>query len=294
MCTEDMRCCICKEEGHLAIDCQHSWYRRPPPSLGLSPETVADDPVPDPTGDTVAESSVESAPAPTLDTVVGGSGPASTAEEPSSHAADTEDTCPSQPDAADLESQPDGSVSAPDLDSQVPLFSGDQPSPSSEAAVPAASPPADTFVPSVSDSTLGRIPSASEDPVPSVTDSALAEVEMPHVSEDPVPSVSDSTLAEVDLPLASVDLAPSVSDSALAQVPSPSDAPALDLTPPMKMVMMMIWATLFPLWKPRSWRRLGRGFPARRVSARRSWLGRLQPPIPLLLCARQPDPTRQE
>ena len=225
MCPEDMRCCICKEEGHLAIDCQHSWYRRPPPSLGLSPETVADDPVADPTADTV-----ESAPAPTLDT--GASGPASTAEEPSSHVADTEDTCPSQPDAADLESQPDGSGSAPDLDSQVPLFSGDQPSPSSEAAVPAASPPADTFVPSVSDSTLGRIPSASEDPVPSVTDSALAEVEMPHVSEDPVPSVSDSTLAEVDLPPASVDLAPSVSDSALAQVPSPSDAPALDLTPP--------------------------------------------------------------
>ena len=225
MCPEDMRCCICKEEGHLAIDCQHSWYRRPPPSLGLSPETVADDPVADPTADTV-----ESAPAPTLDT--GASGPASTAEEPSSHVADTEDTCPSQPDAADLESQPDGSVSAPDLDSQVPLFSGDQPSPSFEAAVPAASPPADTFVPSVSDSTLGRIPSASEDPVPSVTDSALAEVEMPHVPEDPVPSVSDSTLAEVDLPPASVDLAPSVSDSALAQVPSPSDAPALDLTPP--------------------------------------------------------------
>ena len=111
------------------------------------------------------------------------------------------------------------------MDSQVPLFSGDQPSPSSEAAV-------DTFVPSVSDSTLGRIPSASEDPVPSVTDSALAEVETPHVSEDPVPSVSDSTLAEIDLPPASVDLAPSVSDSALAQVPSPSDAPALDLTPP--------------------------------------------------------------
>ena len=231
MCPEDMRCCICKEEGHLAIDCQHSWYRRPPPSLGLSPETVADDPVPASAADTAAESPVESAPAPTLDTVAADSGPTPTAEDPSSHVADTEDTCPSQPDAADLESLPDGSVSARDLDSQVPLFSGDQPSPSSEAAVPAASPPADTFVPSVSDSTLGRIPSASEDPVPSVTDSALAEVEMPHVSEDPVHSVSDSTLAEVDLPPASVDLAPSVSDSALAQVPSPSDAPALDLTP---------------------------------------------------------------
>ena len=234
MCPEDMRCCICKEEGHLAMDCQHSWYRRPPPSLGLSPETVTGDPVesaPAPTADTVAESPVESAPAPTLDTVAEGPGPAPTVEEPSSQVADTEDTCPSQPDTADFESQPDGSgVSARDLDSQVPLFSGDQPSPSSEAAVPVSSPP-DTFVPSVSDSTLGRIPSASEDPVPSVTDSALAEVEMPHVSEDPVPSVTDSTLAEVDLPSASVDPAPSVSDSALAQVPSPSDAPALDLTP---------------------------------------------------------------
>ena len=235
MCPEDMRCCICKEEGHLAIDCQHSWYRRPPPSLGLFPETVTGDPVESalaPTADTVAESPVESAPAPTPDTVAEGPAPAPAAEEPSSHVADTEDTCPSQPDAADFESQPDGSgVSARDLDSQVPLFSGDQPSPSSEAAVPASSPSVDTFVPPVSDSTLGRIPSAPKDPVPSVTDSALAEVEMPHVSEDPVPSVSDSTLAEVDLPSASVDLAPSVSDSALAQVPSPSDAPALDLTP---------------------------------------------------------------
>ena len=235
MCPEDMRCCICKEEGHLAIDCQHSWYRRPPPSLGLFPETVTGDPVESAlasTADTVAESPVESAPAPTPDTVAEGPAPAPAAEEPSSHVADTEDTCPSQPDAADFESQPDGSgVSARDLDSQVPLFSGDQPSPSSEAAVPASSPSVDTFVPPVSDSTLGRIPSAPKDPVPSVTDSALTEVEMPHVSEDPVPSVSDSTLAEVDLPSASVDLAPSVSDSALAQVPSPSDAPALDLTP---------------------------------------------------------------
>ncbi|CAH3027967.1 unnamed protein product, partial [Porites evermanni] len=67
MSPEDMRCCICKEEGHLAIDCQHSWYRRPPPSLGLFPETVTGDPVESalaPTADTVAESPVESAPAP--------------------------------------------------------------------------------------------------------------------------------------------------------------------------------------------------------------------------------------
>ena len=36
LCPEDMRCCICKEEGHMAIDCQHSWYRRPPASNALS------------------------------------------------------------------------------------------------------------------------------------------------------------------------------------------------------------------------------------------------------------------
>ena len=214
MCPEDMRCCICKVEGHLAIDCQHSWYRRPPPSLGLSPETVTEDPVesaPPPIADTVAESPVESVPAATLDAVPG----------------------PSQTDAANLESQPvDSDVSARVLDSQVPLFSGDLPSPSSAAAVPASSPSGDTFAPSVSDSTLGRIPSAPEDPMPSVTDSTLAEVEMPHASEDPEPSVADSALAEVEMPPTSVDLAPSVSDSVLAQVPSPSDGPALDLTPP--------------------------------------------------------------
>ena len=49
-----------------------------------------------------------------------------------------------------------------------------------------------------------------------------------------MPSVSDSALAEVDMPPASVDPVPSVSDSVLAQVdvPSPSDAPVLDLAQP--------------------------------------------------------------
>lgn len=217
MCPEDMRCCICKEEGHLAMDCQHSWYRRPPPSLGLSPETVAED-------------SGESVPASTLDTAAEGpaeSVPPPTPGELSSQVAVAEDTCdPSQPDAASPESQPDV------LDSQVPLFSGDQSSSTSAVAAPTSPPSADTFVPSVSDSTLGRLPSASEDPLPSVTDNTLAEVEMPPVCEDPVPSVTDSTLATVEIPSASADLAPSVSDSVLAQVPSPSDAPALDLTLP--------------------------------------------------------------
>ena len=28
-CPEDVRCCICKETGHMAIDCWLSWFRRP-------------------------------------------------------------------------------------------------------------------------------------------------------------------------------------------------------------------------------------------------------------------------
>lgn len=230
MCTEDMCCCICKEEGHLAIDCQHSWYRQPPPSLDLSRETVAEDPV-------------ESVPAPTP-------------VEPSSQVAVTKDTCdPSQADLTDSESQPGCSeASVRVLDSQgdligedpavantpalssppgsVPLFSGDHPSPTSASAVSAPSLSDDTFVPSVSDSALGWMPSAPEDPMPSVTDSTLAEVVMPPASEDPAPSVTNSTLAKVEMPPASVDLTPSVPDSALAQVLSPSDVPALDLPPP--------------------------------------------------------------
>lgn len=42
MCPEDIKCCICKEEGHMAIDCQHSWYRCPPPSGALSPSNPED------------------------------------------------------------------------------------------------------------------------------------------------------------------------------------------------------------------------------------------------------------
>ena len=158
--------------------------------------------------------------------------------------AETQDTSVPQADLADPTSQP-GSSDLRVLDSQgtlismdsaaaeppavpspsvsAPLFSGDQPSPTPASAVP-----------SVSDSVLGQIPSVPEDPEPSVTDSALAEVDIPLVSLDPVPSVTDSALAEVDIPPASLDPVPSVSDSLLAQVdvPSPSDVPALDLTQP--------------------------------------------------------------
>ena len=72
---------------------------------------------------------------------------------------------------------------------------------------------AEIFVPSVSDSVLGQLASAPGDPVPSVSDSALAEVEIPSASVDLVPSVPDSVLAHVDMP-------------------SSLDAPVLDRTNP--------------------------------------------------------------
>lgn len=28
-CPQGLRCCICKSEEHVAVDCVHSWYRRP-------------------------------------------------------------------------------------------------------------------------------------------------------------------------------------------------------------------------------------------------------------------------
>ena len=91
-------------------------------------------------------------------------------------------------------------------------------------------------MPSISDSTLAQVemPSTSDDLAPSVSDSALAHVEMSSVPDDLAPSVLDSTLARVKMPSASDNPAPSVYDSGLAQVEMPpcSDAPALDLTPP--------------------------------------------------------------
>lgn len=191
MCPEDIRCCICKEEGHIAMDCQHSWYRRPPPSTVLSPSNPEDS-VPTP----------EERPAQTAETQDTGTlqadlaGPASQPGSSDVRVLDSQGTLISADSAA---AEP---PAAPSPTVSVPLFSGDQPSPT-----PAS------IVPSVSDSVLGQIPSVPEDPVPSVSDSALAEVDMPPASVDPVPSVSDSVLAQVD-------------------VPSPSDAPALDLAQP--------------------------------------------------------------
>ena len=212
LCPEDIKCCICKEEGHMAIDCLHSWYRRPPPSGTLS-SSNPDDSVP-PLVERPAQ------PAETQDASVPQADLADPASQPGSsdvQVLDLQGTLISTDSAAaELSAVPSPSVS-------VSLFSGDQPSPTPASAVP-----------SVSDSVLGQIPSVPEDPVPSVTDSALAVVVIPPASPDPVPSVTDSALAEMDIPPASLDPVPSVSDSVLAQVdvPSPSDVPALDLTQP--------------------------------------------------------------
>lgn len=179
MCPEDIRCCICKEEGHMAIDCQHSWYRRPPPSGALSPSNPE------------ISASVE-LPTQTTETRETGADPVSQPGSSDVRIPVSQDTCISTGSVA-AES---AGVSSPPA--SVPLFS-DQPSVSA--------------VPSVSDSVLGLVPSVPEDPVPSVTDSALAEVDMPSASADLVPSVSDSALAQVD-------------------IPSLPDVPALDLTQP--------------------------------------------------------------
>ena len=200
-------------------------------------------------------------------------------------AAETQDTSALQDDLADPASQP-GSSDVRVLDSKGTLISADSaaaeppaaPSPSPSVSVPVfsgdqPSPTPASAVPSVSDSVLGQIPSMPEDPVPSLTDSTLAEVDMPPASRDPVPSVSDSVLAQVD-------------------VPSPCDVPALDLTQPDEnsdddemgdSVAPLEAEELATAWK--------------RVSCKkgqRTWPERLQPPIPLLLCVRRPDPTRQE
>ena len=161
----------------MAIDCQHSWYRRHPPSGSRSPDPVVEDP-----------------------------GPAPHTEQ-----------VPSQENPVDPVSQQDDAAAEASAASLPPgtvtLLSGDQPSRTPASAVLVQSQSEDTFVPSVSDSVLGQILSESVGPTPSVSDSALAEVDMPSVPADPPPSVPDSALAQVE-------------------ILSPSGAPASDLATP--------------------------------------------------------------
>ena len=110
MCPDDIRCCICKEEGHMAIDCQHSWYRRPPPSGSRPPDPVVEDPGPAPRSEQV----------------------------------------PSQENPVDPVNQQDAAAaeaSAASPPGTVPLYSGDQPSPTPASAVLVQSQSEDTFVP---------------------------------------------------------------------------------------------------------------------------------------------------
>ena len=47
-CSEQDFCCVCREQGHRAIDCQHSWYRRP---RSYRDADKPDDPPPQPSSD---------------------------------------------------------------------------------------------------------------------------------------------------------------------------------------------------------------------------------------------------
>lgn len=123
----------------MAIDCQHSWYRRPLPSGALSP--------------LIPENSVS---------------------VPVEHPTQTTETCDtgaSQADLADPVSQP-GSSDVQILDSHGTLIPADpaaaeSPAPSPPASVPLFSDQPSVAsvsgVPSVSDSVLGLVPSMPED-----------------------------------------------------------------------------------------------------------------------------------
>ena len=176
----------------MAIDCQHSWYRRPPPSGALSPSNPEDS-VPPQWNVLLKPLRLR------IQVLFKMTLPILRASLALLMYGFWTQKVPLSPRILLLLNR------LQRLRLQLVFLSslsGDQPSPTPASAVP-----------SVSDSVLGQIPSMPEDPVPSLTDSALAEVDMPPASRDPVPSVSDSVLAQVD-------------------VPSPCDVPALDLTQP--------------------------------------------------------------
>ena len=207
LCPEDMRCCICKEEGHLAIDCQHSWYRRPPASNTLSPEpsSVVTPPAP------------ESAPdEPTPETA---------AAEPLLDQVPPEDEAPSSQMLVEESVSNEAAQSSPPLEESSGT-AGDRAISDSPGDAGSQQPSSDVRVLDSQGNLIPEESAVAEKPAdvsslpePSLPDSVLvtAVLEDPSssapASEDPVFSVSDSVLAQVD-------------------VPSPSDAPALDLAQP--------------------------------------------------------------
>ena len=203
MCTEDMRCCICKEEGHMAIDCQHSWYRRPPASNALSPESSSVI-VPPASESTPAESAPDPAAADQESPEDETSSPQMLVEENASNE-DTQSSPPVEPSTA--ESDQAASESPAGAEDQQP--SSDVPLLDSQG----------NLVPDESVVAEKSTDVVSSPPEPSLPDSVLvtAVLEDPPASapasEDPVFSVSDSTLADV-------------------QIPPPLNAAASDLVPP--------------------------------------------------------------
>lgn len=203
MCTEDMRCCICKEEGHMAIDCQHSWYRRPPASNALSPESSS----------VIVPPASESAPAESAPDPAAAD-QASPEDETSSLEMLVEENVSNEDTQSSPSVEPSTAVSD-QAASESPAGTEDQ-QPSSDA--PLLDSQGD-LVPDESVVAEKSTDVVSSPPEPSLPDSVLvtAVLEDPPASapasEDPVFSVSDSTLADV-------------------QIPPPLDAAASDLVPP--------------------------------------------------------------
>lgn len=206
LCPEDMRCCICKDEGHMAIDCQHSWYWRPPASNALSPESSSEITPPAPESAPVESAAEPAAAEPSQDLTPpeGGSSPSQMVEENVSN--EIAQPSPSLEESSGAVSDHAASESPADAESQ-------QPSPGVR----------------VLDSQGNLV----------LTVPAVAE-KSADVSSPPEPSLPDSVLvtAALDGPPSSAPLSEdpvfSISDSALAQVPIPPplSAAALDLVPP--------------------------------------------------------------
>ena len=209
VCPDEIRCCICKEEGHMAIDCQHSWYRRPsapevPPSTS-APEAAAVDPLTDQTAPEDGSSSLQMSVEVNVSQVVAQSSPLSSSEPVSPvaesqlpvNALDSQGRLiPEKPAAAQTSVDTASSLPEPSLSDSALI-----------AADVACSPPE----PSLPDSVLVMADVASSLPEPSLSDSALIAADV--VCSPPEPSLPDSVLVMADV--ASSLPEPSLSDSAL-------------------------------------------------------------------------------
>ena len=199
-CTEDIKCSICKEDGHYAIDCRMSWWRRP---------ALADIDVPAPPVSHPSHPSTDVPPA-------GSPPPSDVHERPP--------PVPSpQPLSDDSSSQPPPDVPT----SSVPLFapplqSSLSPSPSSSPS-PGVSAPQDSPFPLHSTQSTQDSSQQSADPSQLSQSQSLFESPEPPSDFPPVPSPPSSVITGTptvsDLQLAAEvpsQSPPTVSDEALA------------------------------------------------------------------------------